>query len=35
MLEGHETLIVVLGASIKGLGAAGVDIDSEIAWATA
>jgi len=35
MLEGHETLIVVLGASTKGLGAAGVDIDSEIAWATA
>ena len=35
MLEGHETLIVVLGASTKGLGAAGVDINSEIAWATA
>ena len=35
MLEGHKTLIVVLGASTKGLGAAGVDIDSEIAWATA
>lgn len=35
MLEGHRTLIVVLGASTKGLGAAGVDIDSEIAWATA
>jgi len=34
MLEGHKTLIVVLGASTKGLGAAGVDIDSEIAWAT-
>ena len=34
MLEGHETLIVVLGASTKGLGAAGVDIDAEIAWAT-
>jgi hypothetical protein len=35
MLEGHETLIVVLGASTKGLGAAGVDVDAEIAWATA
>jgi len=34
LLEGHRTLIVVLGASTKGLGAAGVDIDSEIAWAT-
>jgi hypothetical protein len=34
MLDGHQTLIVVLGASTKGLGAAGVDIDSEIAWAT-
>jgi len=34
MLEGHETLIVVLGASTKGLGAAGVDVDAEIAWAT-
>jgi hypothetical protein len=34
MLEGHETLIVVLGASSKGLGAAGVDVDAEIAWAT-
>jgi hypothetical protein len=34
MLAGHETLIVVLGASTKGLGAAGVDIDAEIAWAT-
>ena len=34
MLEGHETLIVVLGASTKGLGAAGVDMDAEIAWAT-
>jgi hypothetical protein len=33
-LEGHETLVVVLGASTKGLGAAGVDIDAEIAWAT-
>ena len=33
-LEGHETLIVVLGASTKGLGAAGVDIDAEIDWAT-
>ena len=33
-LEGHRTLIVVLGASTKGLGAAGVDIDAEIAWAT-
>jgi hypothetical protein len=35
MLEGHETLVVVLGASTKGLGAAGVDIDAELAWATA
>jgi len=35
MLEGHKTLIVVLGASTKGLGAAGVDMDAEIAWATA
>lgn len=35
MLEGHKTLIVVLGASTKGLGAAGVDMDDEIAWATA
>lgn len=34
MLEGHKTLIVVLGASTKGLGAAGVDIEAEIAWAT-
>lgn len=34
-LEGHRTLIVVLGASTKGLGAAGVDMDAEIAWATA
>ena len=34
MLEGHRTLIVVLGASTKGLGAAGVDMDAEIAWAT-
>jgi hypothetical protein len=33
-LGGHKTLIVVLGASTKGLGAAGVDIDAEIAWAT-
>lgn len=35
MLEGHKTLIVVLGASTKGLGAAGVDMDAEVAWATA
>jgi hypothetical protein len=34
-LEGFSTLIIVLGASSKGLGAAGVDIDGEIAWATA
>ncbi|MBT8396883.1 MAG: hypothetical protein KJN92_07945 [Gemmatimonadetes bacterium] len=34
VLAGHKTLIVVLGASTKGLGAAGVDIDAEIAWAT-
>jgi len=33
-LEGMKTLIVVMGASGKGLGAAGVDIDAEIAWAT-
>jgi len=33
-LEGSSTLIVVLGASSKGLGAAGVDIDGEITWAT-
>ena len=31
-LEGYATLIVVLGASSKGLGAAGVNIDGEIAW---
>ena len=35
LLEGHRTLIVVLGASTKGLGAAGVDMDAEVAWATA
>jgi len=35
MLEGHKTLIVVLGASTKGLGAAGVNMDDEITWATA
>lgn len=34
LLEGYTTLIVVLGASSKGLGAAGVDMDEEIAWAT-
>ena len=34
MLEGYKTLVVVLGASTKGLGAAGVDMDEEIAWAT-
>lgn len=34
MLDGIGTLIVVPGASGKGLGAAGVDIDGEIAWAT-
>ena len=34
MLDGHKTLIVVLGASTKGLGAAGVDMDAEIAWAS-
>jgi len=34
MLDGNATLIVVLGASSKGLGAAGVDMDGEIAWAT-
>ncbi len=32
-LEGIKTLIIVLGASSKGLGAAGVDVDGEIAWA--
>ena len=31
-VEVAKTLIAVLGASGKGLGAAGVDIDSEIAW---
>lgn len=31
-LDAAKTLIVVLGASGKGLGAAGVDIDTEIAW---
>jgi hypothetical protein len=35
MLEGNKTLVVVLGASTKGLGAAGVDMDAEVAWATA
>ena len=33
ILEGSQTLILVMGASSKGLGAAGVDIDGEIAWA--
>jgi len=33
LLDGVKTLIVVPGASGKGLGAAGVDIDAEIAWA--
>jgi hypothetical protein len=33
-LEGYATLIVVLGASNKGLGAANVNVDDEIAWAT-
>ena len=33
-LEGMKVLIVVMGASGKGLGAAGVDIGAEIAWAT-
>jgi hypothetical protein len=33
-LEGMKVLIVVMGASGKGLGAAGVDIDAEIEWAT-
>ncbi|MCK4393626.1 hypothetical protein KAX17_12040 [Candidatus Bipolaricaulota bacterium] len=33
-LDEAKTLIVVLGVSGKGLGAAGVDIDAEIAWAT-
>ncbi|TFH07869.1 MAG: hypothetical protein E4H08_08780 [Candidatus Atribacteria bacterium] len=33
-LEGFATLIIVLGASSKGLGAAGVDVDGEITWAT-
>jgi len=31
-LEGYGALVVVLGASSKGLGAAGVDIDDEIVW---
>ena len=34
LLDGVKTLIVVPGASGKGLGAAGVDLDAEIAWAT-
>jgi len=33
-LEGVATLVIVLGASSKGLGAAGVDVDGEMAWAT-
>ena len=33
LLDGVKTLIVVPGASGKGLGAAGVDIDAELAWA--
>jgi hypothetical protein len=33
-IEDYASLIVVLGASSKGLGAAGVDIEAEIAWAT-
>ena len=33
-LEGYATLIVVLGVSSKGLGAAGVNVDDEIVWAT-
>ncbi len=33
-LESFAALVVVLGASSKGLGAAGVDIDGEIAWGT-
>lgn len=33
-LEGFATLIIVLGTSNKGMGAAGVDVDGEIAWAT-
>ncbi|MCJ7679764.1 MAG: DUF6305 family protein [Candidatus Aminicenantes bacterium] len=28
-LEGHKTLILVLGASLKGLGAAGIDVGQE------
>jgi hypothetical protein len=34
LLEEKQTLILVMGASSKGLGAAGVDIEGEIAWAT-
>ena len=33
-LDEAKTLIVVLGVSSKGLGAARVDLDGEIAWAT-
>ncbi len=31
-LEGMKTLIIVLGASSKGLGAAGVNMDEELLW---
>lgn len=34
LLDGNQTLILVMGASSKGLGAAGVNIDGEIAWAS-
>jgi DNA-binding LacI/PurR family transcriptional regulator len=33
-LDNAKTLIVVLGVSSKGLGAAGVDIEAEIKWAS-
>lgn len=31
-LETAKTLVVVLGVSSKGLGAAGVDVEAEVAW---
>lgn len=34
-LEGMKTLVVVVGASTKGLGAAGLDVDKEVARGTA
>lgn len=34
-LEGMKTLVVVVGASTKGLGAAGLDVDKEVVRGTA